>query len=154
MFRAAVCVFKIVAAGMPLAFPRRQHLKTGDAGLVSRLIVLPAISRPSLPRSSSGSLPDLCSRGVRASRSLGDGAGGFLPGVPLRLGIVDRHHNDPQPTRFLKLIGFPMIRNPGPSKGHPQKGRVGPGPREAMSDNHTQESNAGHCAAFLDRDTH
>src|SRR5712672_2640460 len=32
---------------------------------------------------SSGLLPDLCSRGVRPSRSLRDGAGGFLPGVPL-----------------------------------------------------------------------
>jgi hypothetical protein len=32
---------------------------------------------------SSGLLPDLCSRGVRAKRSLTEGAGGFLPGVPV-----------------------------------------------------------------------
>jgi hypothetical protein len=30
---------------------------------------------------SSGLLPDLCSKGVRATRRLTDGAGGFLPGV-------------------------------------------------------------------------
>jgi hypothetical protein len=35
----------------------------------------------------SGSLPDLCSRGVRPSRSLRDGAGGLLPGV--LLGCLD-----------------------------------------------------------------
>ena len=35
-----------------------------------------------------GLLPDLCSRGVRARRSLTEGAGGFLPGVPLGLGCL------------------------------------------------------------------
>jgi hypothetical protein len=43
------------------------------------------------PDGARGSLPDLCSRGVRPSRSLTDGAGGFLPGVPLGcLGIASK----------------------------------------------------------------
>jgi len=44
-----------------------------------------------------------------------------------------------------------MIRNPGPHRGIPKRGEWGRGPREAMSDNHTQESNAGHRGASLGR---
>jgi hypothetical protein len=41
---------------------------------------------------SSGLVPDLCSRHVRALRTLIDGAGGFLPGLPLEcLDTGDRH---------------------------------------------------------------
>jgi len=33
-------------------------------------------------------LPDRCASGVRASRVFTEGAGGFLPGVPLSLGCL------------------------------------------------------------------
>jgi len=39
-------------------------------------------------------------RGVRPIRTLTDGAGGFLPGVPLGLGIVDRTIKVPSPRGF------------------------------------------------------
>ena len=60
--------------------------------------------------------------------TLTEGAGGFLPGVPMgRLGM-----GEPQRPR-------PTVE---------ETGVEGPGLREAMSDNHTQKSNAGRSVTF------
>src|SRR5258708_28376204 len=76
---------------------------------------------------STSAIPNLC------SETLTDGAGGFLPDVPLGcLGHGDRTKSRDAPD----LSGAIRER---------------PGPREAMSDNLTQESNAGHSGAFLDK---
>jgi len=61
----------------------------------------------------------------RPSRTLTDGADGFLPGVPLGC---------------LRMWDLDLGLRPRPFGGN--SGPVGPGPREAMSDHHTQRTNA------------
>src|SRR5437660_11764520 len=74
---------------------------------------------------SSGLLPDLCSRGVRASRSLRYGAGGFLPGASAWGNITSE-----APARaVLKAYSEFRFLEPRPSGGANQQ--EGPGPREA-----------------------
>jgi hypothetical protein len=61
---------------------------------------------------SSGLAPDLCSRGVRPLRTLSEGTGGFLPGVPLDcLDTRDRHVH--QLTRFVELTDPTRESNAG-----------------------------------------
>jgi hypothetical protein len=95
-------------------------------------------------------LPDLCSSGVRPSQSLRDGAGGFLPGVPLScLGIGEQDSRlRPRPLRQrmrdesrgrVKLVGQPHAgiqrrrrrrRSELSSWTVGQVGRQSPGPRD------------------------
>jgi hypothetical protein len=79
-------------------YPRPRRTETG----LGRLPVLVSLVRRCAD-CSSGLAPDLCSRGVRPLRTLSEGAGGFLPGVPFEcLDTGDHHLHGPSP-RFVEL---------------------------------------------------
>jgi hypothetical protein len=80
---------------------------------------------------SSGWAPDLCTRGVRPLRTLSDGAGGFLPGVPLECldtGKLSPFAAPAYAALFLKyevLISRPLLTCHS-SLWHPfGRGRIG-----------------------------
>src|SRR5258707_483324 len=80
---------ELIAEGA--ALPHRRAFYPGPrrpgTGLERRPVSTSSLSLRTVdsrrPDGARGLLPDLCSRGVRPSRSLRDGAGGFLPGMLL-----------------------------------------------------------------------
>jgi hypothetical protein len=93
------------AKASPSTYPRRT-----ETSLLRRPVLVSLVCADA----SSVLAPDLCSTGVRPLRTLSDGAGGFLPGVPLEcLDTGDRHLCGPSPRGSYSLPIPPA--NPTPA---------------------------------------
>jgi hypothetical protein len=108
------CGWRQLRSEQPCAFYPRPR-RTGT-GLERRPV---SVSFRHCADRSSGLAPDLCSRGVLPLRTLSDGAGGFLPGVPLECLYTGDHHLRGPSPRFVELINPAQESNAGCSGGVP-----------------------------------